>query len=193
VLIFDEMVTLSAGLSGAQGIYGILPELTTCGKAIGGGFPIGGIGGVNDVMAHLDPRQPEVPVTSIFGASFGGHPFALAAGLAQMQRLTADVFAHMDALADRLRQGVSEIAADLAIPLSATGVGRFSMLHWNGSPVVTHADHARCDHAKLATICGQLRTSGFVGSGERFQTSFPMTAADIDDFLTTLSRICKSL
>jgi len=194
VLIFDEMVTLTIDVGGAQGLFNVDPDLTTCGKAIGGGFPIGGIGGRTEIMNLLDHRSiPPRPLNTVFGASFGGHPISLAAGLAQFKLLTPEVFEALNRKADRVREGINQIGRDANVPLKATGVGRFGMLHWNPDEVVTYAQHEQCNHAVIGKIVVGLFEAGFIGSGERFQITMAMTDDDIAAYLDALATVVRTI
>ncbi|WP_307846122.1 aminotransferase class III-fold pyridoxal phosphate-dependent enzyme [Rhodococcus sp. CX] len=134
VLIFDEVVTFPVGLHGVQGMFGITPDLTTLGKAIGGGLPLGAFGGRADIMNLTDPVID--PTTQMRHATtLGGTPACLAAGLAQVEALTPEVHDHMNALGERLRSGARDMAARLNVPLQVTGVG-----HVFGFPLVGGPD-----------------------------------------------------
>ncbi len=96
LLIFDEVITFRLGSRGAQGIWNIDPDLTTLGKIIGGGFPVGAIGGRRDVMAVFDPRpgKPALP----HGGTFSANPVTMRAGIAAMELLDDAAFARLDAM-----------------------------------------------------------------------------------------------
>ena len=99
LLIFDEVITFRVGYRGAQGVWGIDPDLTTLGKIIGGGFPVGAVGGRKDIMAVFDPRsgKPALP----HGGTFSANPVTMRAGLAAMELLDEAAFARLDAIGKR--------------------------------------------------------------------------------------------
>ena len=99
LLIFDEVITFRVGYRGAQGVWGIDPDLTTLGKIIGGGFPVGAVGGRKDIMAVFDPRngKPALP----HGGTFSANPVTMRAGLAGMELLDEAAFARLDAIGKR--------------------------------------------------------------------------------------------
>nr|MBA3415017.1 aspartate aminotransferase family protein [Chloroflexia bacterium] len=101
LLIVDEVITLRVAPGGAQALYGVTPDLTTMGKVIGGGFPVGAVGGRAEVMAVFDPRggQPKVP----HGGTFTANPVTMAAGLATMRKLTPDAYRRLDEHGAELR------------------------------------------------------------------------------------------
>ena len=188
VLIFDEVVTATLGPHGAQGIYGISPDMTTLGKAIGGGTPLGGFGGRADIMAVLDPAlHPWTPPVR-HASTLGGIPICLAAGLAQMEQLTPEVHAHLDALGDRLRAGVRDLADRYGLALQVTGMGQFFGLHWTDTPVVDFASCCTSKARKISAITLSLCNESyflfyFVGTGVM---SAPMTDEHVDGFVVAL-------
>ena len=119
LLVFDEVITgfRVGGLQCAQGKFGIEPDLTTFGKVIGGGFPIGAVGGKTEIMESLTPAG------SVFQAgTFSGHPVTMTAGL-EVLRYAAEegVHDHMNELGDKLRSGLVDIVADNAPTYTVTG------------------------------------------------------------------------
>ena len=121
LLIFDEVISFRIGYHGAQGYFGARPDLTALGKIIGGGFPVGAVGGRAEVMAVFDPRggTPIVPHAGTFNAN----PVTMAAGLAGMRLLDAASFQKMDDLAGRLRDGLAACFKDSGVEGSVTGRG----------------------------------------------------------------------
>jgi glutamate-1-semialdehyde 2,1-aminomutase len=123
LLIFDEVITgfRIGGLGCAQGLFGVTPDLTTFGKIIGGGFPVGAVGGPASLIEHFTPAG------DVFqSGTFSGHPVTMAAGLATLEYAAdSGVYDHLASLGDRLRAGLVDIVADRAP--SYTVVGRDSM------------------------------------------------------------------
>ncbi|WP_238586174.1 aspartate aminotransferase family protein [Rhodococcus rhodochrous] len=189
VLIFDEVVTFPVGLHGVQGMFGITPDLTTLGKAIGGGLPLGAFGGRADIMDLTDPVLD--PSTQMRHATtLGGTPVCLAAGLAQVQALTPEVHDHMDALAERLRSGVRDLATRMDVPLQVTGVAHVFGLHWSEIPVVDFESALASDRVTMSKISMGLLNEGFLMFKSAAGTvSAPMTAGDIDSFLGALEKV----
>jgi len=185
VLIFDEMITLGLARGGAQDRFGVTPDLTAMGKIIGGGLPMGAVGGRRELMQFGDPSTggPYVPSS----ASFAGHVLAVAAGMAQMRLLDESVYARLDELGDRLRTGVTQIASDLDVDLKMTGVGSLCHLHWTSGEVRTYTNHCGCDGHKLNFIDDALALNGYYASaGGRFHLNAAITDSDIDGLLDTL-------
>jgi glutamate-1-semialdehyde 2,1-aminomutase len=183
LLIFDEMITMGLARGGAQDLYGVVPDLTAMGKVMGGGMPFGAVGGSAEVMKWGDPAK--VPVTIPVGGTFGGHHVAVAAGLAQLKLLTADVFAHLHALGEQLRAGVAKLAAELDVPLSCTGVGHLNHLHWSAAPIADYQQHVACDHRRLRQIDSYLHQHGFFTLIDGpTHLNAAMSASDVDDYLS---------
>src|SRR6266850_7597671 len=107
VLIFDEVISFRVAWGGAQERFGVRPDLTTLGKIIGGGLPVGAFGGRRDIMAFYDPRQGGARISQ--GGTFNANPVTMAAGLATLNALTPEAYARLDALGERLRGGISRL------------------------------------------------------------------------------------
>jgi glutamate-1-semialdehyde 2,1-aminomutase len=184
VLIFDEMISLGLAPGGAQEYYGVIPDLTTAGKLIGGGMPIGMFGGRADLMALLEPVDgvPRVLHTG----TWNGHATCVAAGLAQLRTLNDEHYAHLHRIGDRLREGVRELAASLAVPLQVTGVGHFSAFHFNDRSIRTFSDTRRDDTARMQRVALAMLTRGFHMFGGRTNLSVAVNDDDIGRFVAEL-------
>lgn len=136
LLILDEVITFRLGYNGAQGRFGVDPDLTALGKVIGGGFPVGAVGGRREVMAVFDPTggPPAVP----HGGTFSANPMTMMAGIAALEDLTPEAFAHLEALAARFDAGVSACFARHGIAgqnarIAILGMGRLPFDDIRGS------------------------------------------------------------
>lgn len=127
VLIFDEVITLRAGYGGVQELVGVTPHMTTMAKIIGGGFPVGAVGGRADVMAVFDPRggKPAVP----HGGTFNANPITMVAGYAAMRKMTPEEFARLAALGAFVREGLAEALDGARVPGQVTGAGSLFAVH----------------------------------------------------------------
>jgi glutamate-1-semialdehyde 2,1-aminomutase len=127
LLIFDEVISFRAGYHGAQGAFGVRPDLTTFGKIIGGGFPVGAVGGRAEVMAVFDPRggKPAVP----HGGTFNGNPVTMAAGLAAMGLMDEAAYTRLDELGETLRRGFRACLERAGVPGAITGMGSLFRIH----------------------------------------------------------------
>src|SRR6185436_15324397 len=112
VLIFDEIIAFRIGPNGAQGVFGVTPDLTTLGKIIGGGFALAAFGGRAEIMDRFDARRPGA---MSHGGTFNGNPVAAAAGLATLRELTPDRYDQLAELGGRLRDGLADGIATAGI------------------------------------------------------------------------------
>src|SRR5262249_27191002 len=113
VLVFDEGIALRTGWGGTQAHLGVTPDLTTMGKIIGGGFPVGALGGSAAIMAVFDPSGG-APRAS-HGGTFNANPMTMAAGEVAMRKLTPAEFARLDTLGTRLREGLAAALAEARV------------------------------------------------------------------------------
>jgi glutamate-1-semialdehyde 2,1-aminomutase len=143
VLIFDEVISLRASWGGAQGLIGVTPDLTTMAKIIGGGFPVGAVGGSAEVMAVFDPRGGKARVPH--GGTFSANPVTMVAGYVSMAKLSEQEAARLDALGAYVREGLAEALDGARVPGQITGAGSLFGVHlhdrplsdyqsWEGSP-----------------------------------------------------------
>ncbi len=115
LLIFDEVITgFRVGLQGAQGLYGVRPDLTVLGKIIGGGMPVGAFGGRAEIMDLLAPNGPVYQAGTL-----SGNPLAMAAGLATIRQLKSEDYKTLSRMTDRLTSGINDLAKNAGIDLHA--------------------------------------------------------------------------
>jgi len=128
LLIFDEVISFRLGFNGAQALWGTQADLTCFGKIIGGGFPVGAVGGSVDAMSVFDPTsgKPALP----HGGTFSANPITMVAGLTSMQLLTAAVFSHLDQLGDQLRAAINQHFRAKGIAGGAMGRGSLLKVHF---------------------------------------------------------------
>lgn len=118
LLIFDEVMTgFRVSASGAQGRYGITPDLTTLGKVVGGGLPVGAFGGRRDIMSHIAPEGPVYQAGTL-----SGNPLAVSAGLGMLQHLTPAVYQQIEATTDELVAGLKARAAAHGVKMATNHV-----------------------------------------------------------------------
>ena len=127
LLVFDEVISFRLGYRGAQGVFGVRPDLTSFGKIIGGGFPVGAVGGRAEVMDVFDPRggSPRVP----HGGTFNANPVTMAAGLVAMRLMDERAYARLDELGGKLRGGVEACFERAGVSGAVTGMGSLFRLH----------------------------------------------------------------
>ena len=119
VLIFDEIIAFRIGPNGAQGVFGVSPDLTTLGKIVGGGYALAAFGGRAEIMDRFDARRPDA---MSHGGTFNGNPVAAAAGLATLRELTPDRYARLAELGGRLRSRLADAFASDGIDARVDGI-----------------------------------------------------------------------
>jgi glutamate-1-semialdehyde 2,1-aminomutase len=137
LLIFDEVITFRISTGGIQKIDNVTPDLTALGKIIGGGFPVGAFGGRKDIMALFDPTQPD-PV--FHSGTFNGTDVIMAAGLATLELYDQDAVDRVNALGERLRNGIDQTFVNAGMTGQATGRGSLTQIHWRLGEVARAMD-----------------------------------------------------
>jgi glutamate-1-semialdehyde 2,1-aminomutase len=189
VLIYDEVVTFPVAYGGAQAHYGVLPDLTTLSKSIGGGLPLGCVGGRAEIMNLLDPQLNNGKAPVVAASTFGGNQAALAAGLACLELLTPEAHARVQALGQRARDGIDEIGRKHDIPLHSSGFGHLFAMHWAPEPVTDFRTLQLDDREKIINIGLALNNEGYyLFSFGAFLLSTTVTEEDIDQFLAATER-----
>jgi glutamate-1-semialdehyde 2,1-aminomutase len=190
LVILDEVVSLRLDYHGGQAAFGIDPDLTTLGKIIGGGFPVGAVGGKEHVMAVFDHRKGKPPLPA--SGTFTANPITMTAGLATMVLLTPEAHANMDALGDRLRAGVRAVFERRNFPGQVTGMGTLFKIHMHDRPIIDYRTYypTEAEANAMWTAQDQLLRRGYlVARGGYGFTSTPMTDADVDGFLDAFDEV----
>ncbi|MBU0510040.1 glutamate-1-semialdehyde 2,1-aminomutase [bacterium] len=156
LLIFDEVMTgFRVHPAGAQGLFGIRPDLTAFGKVIGGGLPVGAYGGRADLMQRISPSGPVYQAGTL-----SGNPLAMTAGLATLHELTEDAYAKLERTSAKLAQGLRNVCAEKRIAAQVQRVGSMLTLFFGERPVTNMEDASRADHGKYARFFRNLLASG---------------------------------
>jgi len=194
LLIFDEVMTgFRLGLAGAQGYYGIKPDLTTLGKVIGGGMPVGAFGGRKDVMSHIAPLGPVYQAGTL-----SGNPVAMAAGLATLKKIQAPGFYEpLFAATTTLVKGLREIAQETGIPFTTNHVGTM----WGGfftdaASVSNFRQVMACDTARFNRFFHGMLQQGVNLAPASYEAAFMSaahTAEDIEFTLNAARAVFKTL
>ncbi|WP_424946339.1 glutamate-1-semialdehyde 2,1-aminomutase [Candidatus Spongiihabitans sp.] len=194
VLIMDEVMTgFRVGAQGAQGLYGVHGDLTTLGKIIGGGLPVGAFGGRSEIMAHLAPQG------GVYQAgTLSGNPVAMAAGLATLEAVArAGFYAALSARTKRLTDGILRAAAMHAIGLSANRVGgMFGLFFTERAPVATFAEVMACDRERFKRFFHGMLRRGIYLAPSAFEAGFVSAAhtnADIDQTIEAADAVFSTL
>lgn len=175
LLIFDEVMTgFRVALGGAQAHYGITPDLTTFGKVIGGGMPVGAYGGRRDLMTQIAPSGP------IYQAgTLSGNPVAMAAGLAMLELVQAPGFhERLTAATNALCDGLEQAAKDAGVPLTTTRVGGMFGLFFTNEQVDTYAQAIACDTAAFNRFFHAMLERGVYLAPSAYEAGFMSSAHD---------------
>jgi glutamate-1-semialdehyde 2,1-aminomutase len=186
VLIFDEVMTgFRVGLNGAQGVYNIQPDLTTLGKIIGGGMPVGAFGGSRKIMEHLAPLGPVYQAGTL-----SGNPVAMAAGLRTLELIAQPGFYEtLTAKTDFLTSGLKERAKNAGIALSTNQVGGMFGLFFTEEPQVnTFAQVMQCNQTLFKRFFHGMLETGIYLAPSAFEAGFVSAAHSDDDLNTTLNK-----
>ena len=168
LLIFDEVITgFRISLGGAQKYYGVTPDMTTLGKIIGGGLPIGVFGGRADLMEKVAPSG------GIYqSGTFNGSPVSLAAGIATVEYLEKEnVLERLNSLGDEMRRALSEIVLDLHLGYSVSGTGSLFKVFFGELPF-DNASALRCDKQAYLAFFKRMLSSGVFLPPSQFETNF---------------------
>jgi glutamate-1-semialdehyde 2,1-aminomutase len=179
LLVFDEVITgFRLGLSGAQGHFGITPDLSIFGKVVGGGLPLAAIGGPAAVMDELAPAGPVYQAGTL-----SGNPLATAAGLAVLAELGDDSYVALERTATRLADGLTKAFANASVPAQVTRARTLVGVFFTGHEVRNYDDAKTADQTRYATYFHRLLDDGVYVAPSAFETMFPSLAhtdADVD-------------
>ena len=184
VLIFDEVMTgFRVGLNGAQGVYNINPDLTTLGKIIGGGMPVGAFGGQRKIMEYLAPLGPVYQAGTL-----SGNPVAMAAGLKTLELIARPGFYEsLTAKTEKLTSGLKERAQQAGIALTTNSVGgMFGLFFSAEQQVTTFAQVMQCDQALFKRFFHAMLDTGVYLAPSAFEAGFVSAAHSDDDLDKTL-------
>jgi glutamate-1-semialdehyde 2,1-aminomutase len=181
VLIFDEVISFRIGYHGAQHELGVLPDLTTLGKIIGGGFPVGALVGRANIMAVFDPRggKPALP----HGGTFNANPVTMVAGLAAMQAMTERAYDRLNDLGEIARREIAAAFAEDGVAAQVTGLGSLFMLHLHDRPLSNYRDAYRGpeEQQRLTRVHRALLNDGIIIAPNGLGAlSTPMAEAEIE-------------
>ena len=184
VLIFDEVMTgFRVGLTGAQGLYGIKPDLTTLGKVIGGGMPVGAFGGKREIMSHIAPLGPVYQAGTL-----SGNPVAMAAGLKNLEIIKRKGFYEaLSAKTEQLVNGILEAAKANNIPMQANRVGAMFGLFFTDQPQVSRFEHvSQCDVERFKRFFHGMLAQGINLAPSAFEAGFVSSAHTDEQIQTTV-------
>ena len=187
LLIFDEVITgFRLSLSGAQGYFGVRPDLTTFGKIIGGGMPVGAYGGRKDVMELIAPSGPVYQAGTL-----SGNPVAMAAGLAQLKLLrdTPDFYEELNRKGDVFFGNIKKAVREAGKPWQVNHIGSLGCIFFTDSPVENYAQAKTADTKAFAEYFSWMLGHGIYVAPSQFEAMFlssAMTEEELAGVLETL-------
>ncbi|QSX30792.1 glutamate-1-semialdehyde 2,1-aminomutase [Shewanella cyperi] len=190
LLIIDEVMTgFRVSKSGAQGYYGVTPDLTTLGKVIGGGMPVGAFGGKKEVMQYLAPAGPVYQAGTL-----SGNPIAMSAGLAQLDALCADgLYEELAAKTKRIAEGFKAAADKHGIPMAINYVGGMFGFFFTDEPEITRFEQVtRCNMEQFRAFYHGMLDEGVYLAPSAYEAGFLSMAhgdAEIEATLAAADRV----
>ena len=191
LLILDEIVGFRASPGGVQAQCGILPDLSTYGKIVGGGFPVGAFGGRKELMSLMDPTRGKARVFQ--SGSFSAHPVSMAAGLAMLEVLTPDVYARLDRLTARLVNGLEDVFAHTGTVATAVASGSTFSIYFTRGPVRTYRAVAGADKRPVSDVYLALLNRGcYLSNGLAMNClSAAMDESHIDGLVAAVAEVLE--
>ena len=173
VLIYDEVMTgFRVGARGAQGLFGITPDLTTLGKVIGGGMPVGAFGGRRDIMQKVAPVGPVYQAGTL-----SGNPVAVTAGLATLKRVLAPgFFERLSTVTAALTAGLQREARDAGVAFSAASEGGMFGLYFRAAPPASFAEVMQCDREAFNRFFHAMLDRGVYLAPSAYEAGFVSSA-----------------
>ena len=192
LLVFDEVQTFRLSSGGAQALMDIMPDLTVLGKIIGGGLPVGGVGGRSDVMAAFDATTstPQIP----HAGTFNGNPVTMRAGLATLRDLGPATYDGLHQQGSDLRLRLQTLGNRYGVPIQVTGAGSLFGIHWSAEPVTDYRSSARANKSlSYKFFLHALNNRIFFTSRGGGCLSMPMTDTETGAFLDVFEGFLKKI
>jgi glutamate-1-semialdehyde 2,1-aminomutase len=189
LLIFDEVITgFRLAYGGWQNLTGLIPDLTCLGKIIGGGLPVGALGGRREIMEYLAPTGPVYQAGTL-----SGNPIALSAGIATLDILRGKPYPALDAMASRLCSGMADLFRKKGLPFRINRVGSMFTLFFTAKEVVDFATASRSDTERFARFFQGMLKAGIYLAPAQFEADFLSFAHTGEDIARTLAACEKAL
>ncbi len=183
LLIFDEVITgFRVAYGGAQGLFGIRPDLTCLGKIIGGGLPVGAYGGRSDIMKMVAPEGRVYQAGTL-----SGNPLAMTAGIETLRILQdPQVYLQLEERTAALQDGIAAAACRACVPLSIPRAGSLLTVFFTGCEIVDYASARHCDTALFARFFNSLLNNGIYWPPSQFEVAFVSLAHSWQDIEKTI-------
>jgi glutamate-1-semialdehyde 2,1-aminomutase len=194
VLIFDELMTgFRVALGGAQSVYNVMPDLTTLGKVVGGGLPVGAFGGKREIMQHIAPTGPVYQAGTLSGC-----PVAMAAGLKTLELVSkTNFYESLEHKVERLTSGIMQEAQQAGVPMSENHVGgMFGLFFTDAGPVKSFAGTSACNQDQFRQFFHGMLNKGVYMAPSAFEAGFVSimhTHEDIDATIDAAGSVLKHL
>ena len=189
VLIFDEVQSFRVSPGGAQEMFGVIPDMTTFGKIIGGGMPVGAWGGRRDIMALFDPSEG-APLAH--AGTFNANPMTMVAGEVVMNHLTPDVYERMNALGETLRAKLRAVFDELEVPAQVTGVASLFGIHFTDKEIVDYRSALSGDgDMTKALFTGLLNEGILIQTGGAGALNTLTTDEEVDALVDGVRRVVQ--
>jgi glutamate-1-semialdehyde 2,1-aminomutase len=189
LLVIDEVITgFRLGDAGAQGLYGVTPDLSCFGKVLGGGLPLAAFGGRAEIMDHLAPAGPVYQAGTL-----SGNPLATAAGLAVLEQLDQTAYRTLQAKATRLADGLTSAATTAGLDLQVPRVGPLLGLFFASAPVTDYDTAREADAKRYALFFHALLDRGIYLAPSPFEATFVTLSHTDTDIDTTVQAASEAL
>lgn len=186
VLIFDEVMTgFRVAYGGAQELYGITPDLTTFGKIIGGGLPVGAYGGTDEIMSLVSPLGPMYQAGTL-----SGNPLAMAAGIAMLKKLQekkSEIYPQLEVQSAKLVEGVAAAAKEASVPLTFSRSGSMFTWFFGAEPVTDWESAAKVDTKAFAKFFRAMIEAGIYLPPSQYEAAFLSTVHSEEDISRTIA------
>jgi glutamate-1-semialdehyde 2,1-aminomutase len=191
LLIFDEVIAFRLSYHGAQGYFGVTPDLTALGKIIGGGLPAGAFGGRADILAQFDPRQPDF---IRHGGTFNANPMTMVAGLATLTEMQPEQYTRLEGLAARLKQELCDLFGEHGVAAQVNQIGSLFNIHFADTPVDTYQAVQAGNRALLQYLYVAALDHGVAFTGRGMGClSTPMGEAEVDEFVLAVKAALEDI
>ena len=193
LMVFDEIVGFGTGVGGLQTHYGVKPDLTSFGKVIGGGFPVGAFGGRADLMELFNAIKGS---SGFFqSGTYSGHPVTMAAGLASLTTLNEEAFAHLESLGDRLCSGLNALFKDAGFPAQAVHNGPVFSIHFTTEELLNYRVLSAANSDFVMPMYMMLLEQGYFAcyAISMSALSLPMETEHIDGFIAAVGSALEKL
>jgi len=192
LLIFDEIIMgFRLALGGAEEYFNIKPDITTLGKVIGGGFPIGAFGGRKEIMQHLSPSG------KVYQAgTFSGNPVSVTAGYTVLQTLNknrTEIYPKLERNCQKLKKALVDLASDYHVEAQVNNLASMFQIFFTSNPVFDYASAKKADTQKFAVHFKQLLKKGVFIPPSQFETCFLSTAHSEEDLESTIEAFDSAL